>query len=155
MSEYQRHSRECTLETMPPALASALRSHAEKRALGDLFSQALICCETTSIREKKTLFKRQKEQTVMVVLLTPHWLIWATQLEDKQPATLSARLLDLHVQDYEQSEVFKLVPDSGLTISGLRTGETAVGSAFLGLGPEPAAQKFREKLQEALAKASG
>jgi hypothetical protein len=153
MSDYQRTTRECTLDTIPATLAAALHSHAEKYELGNLSDDALICCETISTREKKGWFKRQTEQTVMVAVLTARWLVWATQLNDKLPATLSARLRDIQVQDYEKSEMYHLVQDAGLNISGLRTGGTAVGTAFIGLGSEPVAQKFRDLLKDALSKA--
>jgi hypothetical protein len=152
MSDYQRTTRECTLETIPPTLATTLRDHIEKYELGNLSNDALICCETISTREKKGLFKRQIEQTVMIVVLTPQWLIWTAEVDSKPPATLSARLRDIQVQDYEKSEMHNLVQDTGLNISGLRTNATAVGTAFIGLGPEPAAQKFRDLLKDALLK---
>jgi hypothetical protein len=57
------------------------------------------------------------------------------------------------VQDYEKSEMYKLMQDTGLNISGLRTDAVDLGSTFIGLGPEPAAHKLRTLLKEALATA--
>ena len=87
------------------------------------------------------------------IMLTPQWLIWATGSENEAPGVLSSRLRDIQVQDYEKSDQFKLIQDTGLDISGLRINAVDRGSAFIGLGPEPAAEKFRAMLKEALAKA--
>jgi hypothetical protein len=65
----------------------------------------------------------------------------------------STRLCDRRVQDYAQSPMCKLVPDTGLNLNGLRTDAVELGSAFIGLGPEPAAQQFRSALAEAMATA--
>jgi hypothetical protein len=46
----------------------------------------------------------------------------------------------------------KLVQDTGVNISGLRTDAVDLGSAFIGLGPEPAAQKFRTMLREEISR---
>lgn len=51
----------------------------------------------------------------------------------------------------EKYEMHKLVQDTGLNISGLRTDAVNLGSVFIGLGPEPAAQKFRDILKDAIA----
>jgi hypothetical protein len=62
-------------------------------------------------------------------------------------------LSDIQVQDYENSGMYKMISDAGLNISGLRTDAVDLGTAFIGLGPEPAAQKFRAMLKDVLARA--
>jgi len=155
MGEYQRTTRLCTLASMSSALATAIRSHIEKHELGDAEKSALICCETTSTKQKKGLLGGKPEVIRTGVLLSPQWLIWATGKENEAPGVLSARLRDIRAQDYEKSDLYKLMPDSGINISGLRTDPVALGSAFIGLGPEPAAQAFRTALKDALAKHAG
>lgn len=153
MGDYLRTTRECTLDNLNPTLATALRTHIAKHALGDVEAAILLCCETTSTKQKKGLFGGKAEVILTGMLLTPQWLIWAAGPANQPPGVLSAKLRNIQVQDYEKSDLHKLVPDTGLNIAGLYTDTPTPGTNFIGLGPEPAAQKFRTMLQEALAKA--
>ena len=150
MGDYLRTTRECTLDSLFPMLAAGMRAHLEKYELGDA-STTLICCETVSTRQKKGLFGRKTEVIRTAVLVTPTHLIWAAAKDNKTPGVLSARLREVQVQDYEKSELYRLVPDSGLNITGLFTNATTPASSFIGLGQEPAAQKFRTILKETVA----
>ena len=152
MGDYLRATRECTLRTLNPLLATTIRAHIEKCELEDIETSTLMCCETTATKQKKRLFGGKKEVIVTGVILTPQWLIWASEKENKNLGVLSARLRDIRVQDYEKTSMFEMMQDTGLNISGLRT-DTGPGSTFIGLGPEPAAQKFRAMLKEAISEA--
>ncbi len=149
MGDYARATRECTLDSLHPPLAAAIRSHIERYELGELEAQVLMCCETTSTKKKKGLFRRKAEVTLAAIIFTPKWLVWAAGKQGEVPGALAARLHDIRMQDYEKSEMYKLMQDTGLNIFGLRSGE-GPGSVFFGLGPEPAAQKFRDMLRDAL-----
>jgi hypothetical protein len=152
MGDYLRATRECTLDSLHPRLAAAIREHVEKYELGDIEASALMCCETTSTKKKKGLLRRKTEVILTGVIFSPQWLIWASGKQDEAPGVLSARLHDVRVQDYEESEMYNMIQDTGLNVFGLRT-KDGPGSAFIGLGPEPAAQKFRAALKDAVAKA--
>ncbi|MAT97038.1 MAG: hypothetical protein CL608_07845 [Anaerolineaceae bacterium] len=149
MAGYLRVTRECTLNSMQPALATAVRDYMAQHDLGDVETAALFCGETTSTRQKKRLFGKKVEETSTGILLTPKWLIWVTEQENETPTVLAARLRTIQVEDYEQSAMYKMVQDSGINISGLPTAD-GIGTAFIGLGPEPAAQKFRDTLRQAI-----
>jgi hypothetical protein len=149
MSEYNRTTRECTLDSMRPELANGIRKHIEQYELGDLASAMLICIETTSIKPKKGLFGKE-EIIAAGILLTPQWLIWATSKSGEAPGVLSARLRNLEVRDYEKSEFYKMIPDSGINVLGQYTDVAERGSTFIGLGSESAAQKFRQMLKDAV-----
>jgi hypothetical protein len=136
---------------MHPSLADAIRAHVERYEMEDVLVSALICCETTSTRQKKKLFGSKTEVEIAGVVLTPKWLIWAGGKENEGPGALSARLQNLRVEDHEKSSMYKLIPDTGLHVYGFPVGDE-LGSIFIGLGPEPAAQKFRDTLKEAIAK---
>ena len=153
MGDYLRTTRESTLDNLNPVLVATIRAHIEKYELGDINSSALICCETISTKQKMGLFGGKAEVILTDVILTSQWLIWAMSKNNGSPSVLSARLRDIQVQDYEKSEMYKLMQDTGLNISGLRTDAVDLGSTFIGLGSEPAAQKFRTVLKETLAKA--
>lgn len=153
MSKYQRTTRECSLDSLNPALRTAVDQYCTTYELSVTLDDPLFCGETTSTKQKKGLFGRKTETSLTGFLLTPPWLIWVVGQENERPAVQVARLRDIQVQEYEQSALYKLMPDSGVSITGLRTDTEDVGSAFIGLGPEPAAQKFRERLRQALAEA--
>lgn len=151
MSDYIRATRECVLNSLQPALSAAIRKHIERHELGIREADILVCCETTSTKPKKGLFG--KAETILTgMLVTPRWLVWAAGKENETPGVISARLSDITVQDYETSDFYKMVPDSGLNISGLRTDSPQAGTSFIGLGPDPAAQKFRQVIKDEINK---
>jgi hypothetical protein len=152
-SDYDRSTRACTLATLSPALAAALRAHAEQYQLGSLDAPSVACWETTSTKKKKGLFARQPEVVLTGIVLAPPLLLWAAGKPGEKPAVLSGRLRDLRVQDYEKTAMHKLVADSGLEVSGRLTDSPEAASAFIGLGPEPAAQQCRAAVAGAIARA--
>ncbi len=152
MGDYLRTTRECTFDSLNPIHAAAVRAYIAKHELGDVEESVLMCCETTSIKQKKGLFGSKTETNLVAVVLTPQWLILTSSRNNESPGVLSTRLRDINVQDYEKTDLYKLIQDTGLEISGLRMGPDEIGSVFIGLGPEPAAHKFRSMLGEALAK---
>lgn len=150
---YQRVTKECSLELMRPELAEAIRAHFERYQLEGITDDVLISCETTSTTERKSLLGKKTETTLGAVILTPKWLIWAGGKANEKAGALSARLQDLRVEDYESTGMYERIQDTGVNVDGFRTGqESGTGSVFIGLGPEPAAQRFREMLKEAIAK---
>jgi hypothetical protein len=148
MGDYLRTTRECTLDDLQPLLVAAIRGHIEKYELGDVEESALMCCETTSTK-KKGLFGGKAEVILTGVVITPQWLIWAGGKENEKAGVLSARLQNLRVEDYEKTNMYKMIPDTGLSVFGFQTAND-LGSVFIGLGSEPAAQKFRDMLKEAI-----
>jgi len=153
MGDYLRTTRECKLDELEPKWVTAVLHHAETYQLGDITQAAPLCCETRSTKKKKGLFGGKPEVIVTGIVVTTQWLIWAAGKEGDAPAVASARLRDIQVQDYEKSAMYKLVQDSGLNIFGLHTDSPDPGSTFIGLGPEPAAQKLRNLLKEAVEQA--
>jgi hypothetical protein len=149
MGDYLRTTRECTLDDLQPLLVAAIRGHIEKYELGDVEESALMCCETTSTKKKKGLFGGKAEVILTGVVITPQWLIWAGGKENEKAGVLSARLQNLRVEDYEKANMYKMIPDTGLSVFGFQTAND-LGSVFIGLGSEPAAQKFRDMLKEAI-----
>jgi len=154
MSDYTRTTRECSnLAGLTPMLAAAIQKYVEKYGPENLEQSILICCETASTKKKKGLFSGKAEVILTGILVMPRWLIWASGKEGETPGVLAARLSEVRVQDYEKSDFHKMLPDCGLNIDNLNTGTLERGSSFIGLGEEPAAQKFRAVLREALQKA--
>ena len=153
MREYRRVTKECSLESMRPELAEAIKAHIERYELEGVIENILIGCETISTKEKKSLFGKKTEVEIGGVILTSKWLIWAGGKEGERVGVLSARLQDLRVQDYEKTKMYQMIEDTGVNVDGFKTGqEIGSASVFIGLGNEPAAKRFREMLKEAIAK---
>ena len=60
---------------------------------------------------------------------------------------------DIVIQDYADTPFAKMVPDSGVEVSGMFTGARESASAFLGLEENAAGQRFRQTLIKAAADA--
>jgi hypothetical protein len=103
----------------------------------------LICVQTDSEKVKKGLFG--KAEIVQVgAIVTPRWLLWAIHGTNMQIAVRSAQLINIIVQDYAQTSFAKLIPDSGIEVSGLFTGASESVSAFIGLEENAAGNQFKE-----------
>jgi hypothetical protein len=147
MSNKTRMTRECGFgEFSPDAVAEILR-HLERYGLEAVETNAVFCGETVTTETKKGFFSTKASKVVTSFLLTPEWLVWAAGREGETPAVLSVKLADITIQDYEATEMFLLVADTGISITGRATDVSQNISAFIGLGPEPAALEFREILR--------
>jgi hypothetical protein len=146
MSDFNRTTRECAYNQLRPELLAAIQKHATEHELGDIESDAMICCETTSDRKKgggdKVIYT--------AMLVTPRWLVWATSGDKQKPVAMSARLGEIEARDYETTPLYKLVQDSGINVLGISTGVAERGEIFIGLGKEPSAQHFRGVLKQAM-----
>jgi hypothetical protein len=146
MGDWNRSTRECTPASLPVEFTAAVQKHIEQYNLGLTLSDASMCIESTARKIKRGLFARGAETVTMGVILTPGWLIWAIRGESPEVAVMSARLGDIVVQDYGSTQFAKMVPDSGLEVSGSFTGVSEKGSAFIGLDNGPLSQGFRALL---------
>lgn len=151
MGDYNRSTREITLDSLPAAMSAALAAHIEQYNLGDVLGDALICIEATSEKIKKGLFPGPGPKFLrMGVVLTPRWLFEIQAADNKAPYARSLRLVDIVVEDYEKSAFYKMIPDTGVHITGLATGATEGGMNFLGLGRDAAGEKFKQMLIQAV-----
>lgn len=152
MNVYTRSTRECTFGDMNPGLVAAIRKHIELNGLDDTESTPLVCFETTSMHPKKGLFANGTETIITGVLITANMLIWTTEKE-RNPIVMSALLRNIDAQDFENTAMYKVKPDSGMNITGRYTDITKHGRSFIGLGTDPGGEKFRQMLQHAIQKA--
>ena len=143
MSDWKRSTKEIRFESLPPEMVVAINQHIERHNLDSILSDTLMCIQTDSEKVKKGLFG--KAETVQVAaMVTPRWLVWAIQGKDTQTAVLSAQLINLIVQDYSQTSFAKMIPDSGIEVSGMFTDAGESISAFIGLEENAAGNKFTE-----------
>jgi hypothetical protein len=152
MNAYTRSTHECTFADLRPELVTAIRKHINKYKLGDVESSILICCETTS-SQKTGLFAKGTETTITGMIVTAQLLIWTNGKKKDKPTVRSALLRNIDLQDFEDTAMYRVNPDSGMNISGRYTDVTKQGQVFIGLGTDPAGEKFRQVLQHAIQKA--
>jgi hypothetical protein len=153
MNTITRTTRACTMETLDGDLKAAMRAHGAKYGLGDIESDILMCCETTSIRQKNGLFGGDKT-TLSAVYVTPKWLVWADSTNRNDADVGTAQLKHIDVRDYRTTASYAITPDQGLNITGRYINKNKTGITFIVLGSEPDGQKFRQVLQEARSKAT-
>jgi hypothetical protein len=148
MSDWKRSTKELPFERLPSQIVAAINQHIEGHNLGPILADTLMCIQTDSEKGKKGLFG--KAEVVQVgSAVTPHWLIWAIYGANTQTAVLSAQLSNVTVQDYAQTSFAKMIPDSGLEVSGMFTDASESVSAFIGLEENAAGNEFRETVIKA------
>lgn len=152
MPDWKRRTKEVSIDNLPSDTRESIQLHIEQYNLGPILSDALICVQTDSEKAKKGLFGKA-EIVRMIAIVTPRWLLWAVDQPDKNPAVLSAQLIHITVQDYSQTPFAKMVPDSGVEVSGVFTDASEAASAFIGLDESAAGQTFRKTLIQAAADA--
>ena len=149
MSDWKRTTKEVPFEGLQPEMVTAIQRHLEQYNLGSILSDALMCVQTDSERAKKGLFG-STETVFMGVVVTPRWLVWAIRGTKTPLAILSAQLRDVVVQDYAQTQFAKMIPDTGIQVSGRFTDASENISAFIGADDSPAGKKFKEILIQAV-----
>ena len=112
-----------------------------------------MCAETISEKIKHGFFSKffgnsNYAQNVSM-MVTPERLVWCTLDTQNNAIVLAARLSEIEVSDFPPT----LVEDSGLDVFGFINQSPERVQAFLGLGAEPAAEKFRQTLKEAAGRA--
>jgi hypothetical protein len=152
MSEWNRKTKEVSLENLSAEMKDALQEHLEQYNLGPILSDALMCIQTDSEKTKKGILGKA-ESTQMAALVTPRWLVWAVDTPAGKPVVLSAQLIHVTVQDYAQTQFAKMVPDAGIEVSGMFTDASESASAFIGLEENASGQKFRDAVIKAAAAA--
>jgi hypothetical protein len=152
MNTHTRSTREYLFGDLKPELAVAIHKHIEKYKLGVVESSFLICCEATSTSQKCALSAIGMETTVTNMFVTPKLLLWTEEKNKSNPLVRSAWLRNIEVQDYENTTMYQVNPDSGMNITGRYTDVTKPGQSFIGLGADSAGEKFRQVLQLAIQK---
>jgi|SRR5215207_5342098 len=149
MCDWKRITKEVHFENLPPEMVAAMNAHIQQYNLGPILADALMGIQTDSEKEQKGLFGGS-ETVRMGVVLTPRWLVWAVRGTKTEAAVLSAQLINVTVQDYAQTPFAKMVPDSGIQVSGMFTDTSESATAFIGLEEGAAGNKFRELIIKAV-----
>lgn len=152
MSEWKRTTQEVTLESLPVEMAAAMQRHIEQHNLGPILADALMVIQTDSQKTSKGLFSGAST-VQMAAVITPRWLVWSVAEPKTDAAVLSAQLIDVTVQDYAQTPLAEMVPDSGIQVNGIFTAAGESASAFIGLDEGAAGNKFKKIVIQAAADA--
>jgi hypothetical protein len=150
MSDYNRSTIECSVRQLRPELRRALDDYFQKNSLGDIETETVLCCETVSERKEPnwlaSLFGEKVGPPIYTaVLLTSAHLVWARGNLQSDIKVTGADLKFIRAKPYTSM----FLSDNGLQVSGI-IGNSATASGYIGMGPEPAAQKFCEEVQKAI-----
>ena len=153
MSDYNRTTRECSLQQMRPELSNAIRSFITGHELGDIESEILMAVETTNEKKKKGFFGSLRDSDKDPVhyvgaLVTPAWIIWVRSGLKSGDVVSAAKLKDVEVSDFHSD----FLEDTGLDLFGFVNQSPERVHSFIGLGNEPSSKKFRETVKIAVAR---
>lgn len=152
MSDYNRITRECSVSQLQTELRQAVQNYFREQSLGDPETQTLLCCETVSTRKNagvlSSLLASGEDETMHTgMLLGAEWLIWVRK-GDRSPTVLTAaNLKEIQVKVHASL----IDRDHGLEITGFVWDAKNRVRGYVGMGPEPAAQKFCEEVEKAVA----
>ncbi len=149
MSDWKRSTRQVAFEQLPTDMQAEIQKHIELCNFGDILSEALMWIQTDSEKAKKGLFG-SAEHVHTGAVVTSRWLVWVVSGTKTPAAALSALLADVVIQDYADTQFAKMIPDSGIQVSGKFTDVSENASAFIGLENNVAGNKFKEAVIRAV-----
>jgi hypothetical protein len=155
MSDYIRTTRECSVSELHPDLLQAIQSYFQEHALGNLQADVVMCCETISRKKsarKSVSWLDGKHDTIiyMGMLFTSRWLIWVHHGDQTGTRVNTASLNEIQAEFY----IPLLTKDAGLKIVGFVGDNNTRINGYIGMGNDPAAQKFCEEVKQAILKAN-
>jgi len=153
MSDYNRTTRECSVSQLQPELRQAIQNYFQEQNLGDPETETLLCCETVSTRKSSgwldSLLSGNVDATIhMGMLLTAELLIWVRKGDQSATVLTAADLKEIQVKVH--ASLFD--KDNGLEIVGFVRDSQSRIRGYVGMGAEPAAQKFCEEVEKAVAR---
>jgi hypothetical protein len=157
MSGIERTTRICSVNQLNPGLLRALREYWKTHNPGDLTSEAVRCCETTTDRQNMSRLAAWFDgnpDTVehLGLILTAQGLYWARAGNRSGTMVWWADRKAINVRSYTAW----FSKESGLELNGLIGGEkgkTQYVNGRLALGPEDAARTFVGEVVQAVAQA--
>jgi hypothetical protein len=149
MGEYKRSSRECRPSEFRSDILSSIREAAARHGID--IDSPLFCCETVAERTTRGFFATLRgadpDPTHYIgVVLTPTWLVWARSGLKRGTDVQMAMLKDVTVSDYES----RSAEETGVELTGIINNSSERVTAFIGLGTDPASDKFKRALESAL-----
>lgn len=147
MGDYNRSTKEISFEQITPDVKKVINQYIEKHNLGDILKDVSYCIISNHEKIKKGLFGvAGPKQLVQTAILTNRWLILADRVDQNAIFVRTMQLRDITVEDYEKSNFYSMIPDTGMNINGVFTDASNKGTFFLPLGKDVAGDRFKEVL---------
>jgi hypothetical protein len=154
MGEWNRTTKEITLEKIRPEINAAIQDHLAEFKLGSIMDDCQLCIETFSEKRKKRLFAGSGDMwTITVAVVTPAWLINAGMGEKQAAFAMTVLRSEMQAEDYALSPGYKVMPDNGVWIRGDFTGMVGMHgnqrvTVFIPLGQESVCRQFKDLLTD-------
>ncbi len=147
---YNRSTRECSFKQLRPEIVNSFRSFVQERGWEDVEPEIQACCETTSEQKKKGFLGRllggdPDPVNYMGMFFTPTMLFWVRAGPQSGVVVAWAKLRDVEVRNLS----LPMGNESGLEVFGFIGESSQRVHAYIGLGAESAAQRFREAAKAA------
>lgn len=152
MGAWERSTRAASLDDLSPPLATAINAYLDKYELRPVIGAIDTGIETLSTREAGR-FRKRTETVMTGALLTASHLVIASGPPD-QIGVFVLSLDDIKAEDHETSPMNKLMPDTGVHVTGIAGWEHGEGSIFLPVEPGATGDAFRAALRDGMAAAS-
>ncbi|MET8508747.1 hypothetical protein ABZV60_29550 [Streptomyces sp. NPDC004787] len=153
---YTRTTKVCTVDDLDERIRLTVASYSDTHLLGDVSSQAQICCETHSTpteQKKSGLFRRNTGPTprrsLTGVIVTKRVIVLGTVTEDGYAVCLGSPLVGMHVE--RPSAAYG--NETSVFLHSRWIGSTEASSYLLPLGPEESSQNFLRTLQDLIIRA--
>jgi len=151
MSEFNRTTRECSVNQLHSEIFQALKNYFKDKNLGILETEAALCCETISTKNRAgglfSLMSPSIDSTIHTgMVLTSEWLIWVRSGDASGTVLSAANLKNISVSIYKSM----FVNDTGLEIVGYIGDSKLVVRGYVGMGSEAATQKFCNEVKQAI-----
>lgn len=152
MSGYNRTTRECSVSQLQTELRQAVQNYFREQSLGDPETETLLCCETVSTRKNagglSSMLTSGEDETIHTgMLLGTEWLIWVRKGDRSATVLTAANLKEIQVKIHASL----IDRDYGLEITGFVRDSKNRVRGYIGMGDDPAAQKFCAEVEKAVA----
>ena len=151
MADFSRSSRLVELNQLDAPLLDAIKAALDRNELGIVLLDVLKVCRTESVPLKRKLFGRKRRPHTTGIVLTPTWLIWATDASGS-PIVSMCRLTDAEIRTFSSPSS----DDSGLDVTGfLDPTASQRATAFVPVDRGRAGNEFSKLVLDTAAAARG
>ncbi|MCU0372757.1 MAG: hypothetical protein MUE56_05895 [Ignavibacteria bacterium] len=149
-SNFTRSTAERTFADLPQKFHKYLKKYTEIHKIENSDNEVLQCFVTTNLKKR---FLGRVKTTYTVICITKQFLFWGIIDDNKDTGIAGAKWEELsEIRDWENSEMGRIVEDSGVEIFGFIYRSSRRSTWFLGLGKDNAGDNCRAVLKEVLIK---
>ncbi len=145
-SDYTRSTAECRFPDLRPKFIQYVKKYMEDYKLGGIENEVLHCYETTNLKKG---FLGRTETNYTVICITTRFLFWGIIYDKKESGVAAAKWSDLsEIWSWEESEMGKVMGDSGVEVYGFIYLSSHRSKWFIGLGKDEAGTRCMNLLKE-------